>query len=187
MQTCDHQRRGVSAQALPQQTSQLTVTVRNVIVSDVLSVVRADTPLSQSCDHFSESEQTLIDLDGLFLGEPLCLYETLALGAGQIDDLQLANDCVVRVARKDLLHCDAEDGVRARRGHIHSMTAHGLILDTVVVQVQDFIDTLAFNIHQVFHRVDIVLVPLELEALITPHVVEQKLALFLRLKHVSVE
>lgn len=94
------------------------------------------------------------------MSDSFCLGKTLPLGTRKIDDLQLADDGVVRVTREHLLNCDGKDGVGTRRGHVHFVAAHRLVLDSVVIQMENFVDILTLYIHQVLHCVDVVLIPL---------------------------
>ena len=67
------------------------------------------------------------------------------------------------------------------------MTTHCLVLDTIVEKVQDFVDAFTLHIEKVLYCVHIVLVPLELEAFVTPHHVEHHLALLCRFEHVTIQ
>ena len=53
--------------------------------------------------------------------------------------------------------------------------------------MEHLVDAFALDCHQVLHRVDIVLVPLELEAFLPAHQLEAHLALLLRLEHLLVQ
>ena len=83
-------------------------------------------------DYFAEREETFVDFDRLFLGDAFGLGQTLALGTCQVNNLKLADNRVVWVAHQDLFNGEVEDGVRARRCHVHLVTAHRLILESVV-------------------------------------------------------
>ena len=68
------------------------------------------------------------------------------------------------------------------------MATDSLVLQTIVKQMQDLINALALYVEEILHRVNIILIPLKFEAIvsISQHF-EHHLALLLRLEHVSVQ
>ena len=66
------------------------------------------------------------------------------------------------------------------------MAADVFVLQSVVKQVQYFVNTVTLNIEQIFDCVDIVLVPFQLEPFATSHV-QLNFAFLLRFKHVAIE
>ena len=67
------------------------------------------------------------------------------------------------------------------------MATNSLVLNTIMEQVKNFIDALTFDIQQIFHGVNVILIPLELQSLVPSHHIENHLALLLWFEHVSVE
>jgi len=90
-------------------------------------------------DDFSECKQRLVDLDALLLQLAFTTGQTLSLTACEIDNLKLADDCVVRVVGMNLLDGDAEDCVRAGARQVHLVRAEYFVLDSMVEQVKYFV------------------------------------------------
>lgn len=67
------------------------------------------------------------------------------------------------------------------------MTANRLVLNTIVEQVEDLVDAFALDVEQVLHGVDIILVPLELQPVLSSQDIEYHLPLLLGLEHVPVQ
>lgn len=77
--------------------------------------------------------------------------------------------------------------MRTGRCHIHSMATNCLVLQTVMKQVENLVDAFALYIQKVLHSVDIVLIPFELESVLTSIHIEEHFALLARLEHVAVK
>ena len=77
--------------------------------------------------------------------------------------------------------------MRSRGCHVHLVTAHRLILKSVVEQMQHLVDTFALDCHKILNRVDIILVPLEFKAFLSTHQLVAHLACLLRFKHLLVQ
>jgi len=161
MKTRNHQTCGIATKTLTQQTRQLTVTVWHIHIFYVDTLVLFSCFFSERCNNFSQSEETLVDFNWLFLSDAFCFGQTLSLRSRQVNDLQLRNDCVVWIFDEDLLNSDAENGVRSRRSHVHFVAAKRFVLQAIVKQMKDLVDAFTLNVEQVLHGVNIVLVPLE--------------------------
>ncbi len=165
---------------MPQQTSEFTVPVGDVLVGDLDLL-----SLGKRRDNFPQREQTFINLYGLFLQCALYASDTLPLAASQVYDLQLRNYCVVRIARMHLLQSHAEDRVGARRSQVHLVASQKFVLDPVIVQVKNIVYGSDLYSGQVFNCVYVVCVPFQSQALVWApvHFVVNECLLF---KHVVV-
>ena len=69
-------------------------------------------PVCQPCDHLSEREQRLVDIDRLFLGEARGPCRALSFRAGQVHELKFADDGVVNSRVIDNVDLESEYAVR---------------------------------------------------------------------------
>lgn len=105
----------------------------------------------------------------------------------QVDDLHLAEDDVLGVGGVDLLQHEGEDGVGAGAAEVHLVGADDLVAETEVEERQDLLVGGALEGEEVLHGVDVLRVPLQLEALGTGAGVAAESQLGLELEHACVE
>jgi len=91
--------------------------------------------------------------------------ETLSLGASQVDQLKLAGDHILRVLGVRLFQVYRKDAMRARGRKIHLVGSYRFILDPLVEEGHDVGISLAFKSKKVFHRVQLLVVPFQLQAI----------------------
>ncbi len=78
-----------------------------------------DVVLAKDTDDIAKFQQSQVDIDALLEANALGLCFALALGAGQVDQVELAFDQVVAVVRVELLEGDGEDGMGAGGLFVH--------------------------------------------------------------------
>jgi len=72
--------------------------------------------------------------------------QRLPLRPRQIHYLQLTKYSIMRIIRQNLLHIHAENSMRARRVHVHPVTADYLVFDPVVEEGDDVVVGRDFDI-----------------------------------------
>ena len=153
VQASDHESEAVSAEGLPKQACELRVAIWNVALFALLA-------LRQSRYDLPQRQQALVDINRFFCGNVAGLRS--ALTTRQINELQGANDCVVRLLSIDLLKGDLEHAMTTRAGVVHVVARHDLVLDTKVVKGKNVLGTPAFKSVEVLD-LEMVLVPLQFE------------------------
>jgi hypothetical protein len=111
----------------------------------------------------SQCEKRLIDLNRLLLTLSLHICETLTLRPSQVDQLELANNYIIRVRGIYLLQRNCKNRVRPARRQVHLVRPNGLVLDPLMKKLHDVLVSLALECEQVLHEVVVQVVPLKLE------------------------
>ena len=160
MQTSNHAGEGVSTDALPEQASQLTVSIWHI---DSTRVLLSSSQVIKSSDDLPEREKRLVDLYTFLLRLTFSLSDVLALTTCQVDQLHLADDGVVRVVSVGLFEGHGKDGVGSGGGQVHLVGANDFVPQAVVEETQNFVIRVALEGEQVLHCVNVEGVPLQFQ------------------------
>lgn len=79
-----------------------------------------------------------------------------------------------------LFQCEAEHGVRSARSQVHLVTTYRFVFDAVVVEIQNVLVGVYFDVGEVFNRVNVIWIPLQSQTFfwIATETVEHQLLLF---------
>ena len=180
VQAGDHAAEGIAAQALPQEAGQLRVSVGHIH-----AISLAISKVIKSRNDLPQSEQRLVNLNALLLRLALGSRVALPLGAGQVDDLHFADDDVLGVGGVHLLQAEGENGVGAGAAEVHLVGANYFVAEAEVEEGEDLFVGGALEGEQVLYGVDVLRVPLQLQALRGGVAAEGELGL--ELEHGGVE